>query len=112
MLDVMAQRGIDLALGPKVADLLQAAARRLSKSKRCHATPLTTGASPPRSRRSRSDRFRDRAQASHETIDAALRALSDPERQLIGPTRWVVRAHVAPRDRPESVAGSQRDRDR
>lgn len=52
------------------------------------------------------DRFRDRAQASHETIDAPLRALSDPERQLIGLTRWVVRAHVAPRDRPESVAGS------
>ena len=33
-----------------------------------------------------------------ETTDAALRALSDPERQLIGPIRSVVRAHVALRD--------------
>lgn len=40
------------------------------------------------------ERFRDRTVVPAEAIDAAIAALRDPERQLTGPTRWVVRARV------------------
>lgn len=107
MPDVMRAAGIDLALGPKVADLLRAAGATIEQVETLPGDTLEDGRIAGEISAITIDRFRDRAQAPGEAIDAALAALSDPERQLTGPTRWVVRARVAPRDRPEIVARSQ-----
>lgn len=40
------------------------------------------------------ERFRDRTEAPQDAVEAVLEALRDRNRQLIGPTRWVVRARV------------------
>jgi SAM-dependent methyltransferase len=94
MPDVMRAAGVDLSLGPKLADLLAAAGARIEQveTRPCNGhdeariaaeiTEITI------------ERFRDRTDVPADAIDAALAALRDPQRQLTGPTRWVVRARV------------------
>jgi SAM-dependent methyltransferase len=96
MPQVMKDAGIDLALGPKLADLLESAGATIEhvetrpgdgREDRRLASEITAITI---------ERFRDRAQVPDETVDAAVAALRNPERQFTGPTRWVVRARVAP----------------
>ncbi|HEY6399241.1 MAG TPA: methyltransferase domain-containing protein [Solirubrobacteraceae bacterium] len=95
MPEVMRAAGIDLALGPKVAGLLEAAGARVEQ------VETRPGDSPEEGRIAGEicaitiERFRDRTEVPGEAIDAALAALRDPERLLTGPTKWAVRARVA-----------------
>ena len=95
MPDVMRAAGIDLALGPKVAGLLEAAGATIEQVDTRPGDTLEDGRVAGEISAITIERFRDRAEVPDEAIDAALAALSDPERQLTGPTRWVVRARVA-----------------
>jgi ubiquinone/menaquinone biosynthesis C-methylase UbiE len=94
MPDVMRAAGIDLSLGPKLADLLRAAGATIEQ------VETRPGDSPDDARLAAEitaitiERFRERAGVPDDAIDAALDALSDPHRRLTGPTRWVVRARV------------------
>jgi ubiquinone/menaquinone biosynthesis C-methylase UbiE len=94
MPDVMRAAGIDLSLGPKLADLLEAAGANVEH---VETRPSTT---PDDARVAAEitaitiERFRDRTDVPDEAIDAALVALRDPGRHMTGPTRWVVRARV------------------
>ncbi len=93
MPDVMSAAGVDLALGPRLADLLEAAGAKIEQveTRPCTAEdgPITKEISAITI-----ERFRVRTEVTDRAIDAALAALRDPERQLTGPTRWVVRARV------------------
>jgi hypothetical protein len=95
MLDVMHAAGIDLALGSKVAGLLDAAGATVEQVETRPSDTLADGRIAGEISAITIERFRNRTQAQDEAIDAALAALRDPERQLTGPTRWVVRARVA-----------------
>jgi SAM-dependent methyltransferase len=95
MPDVMRAAGIDLALGPKIAGLLEAAGATVEQVETRPGDTREDGRVASEISAITIERFRDRAEASDEAVDAALAALSDPERELTGPTRWVVRARVA-----------------
>lgn len=104
MPDVMRAAGVELALGPQLADLLQSAGATIEQLETRPGDTLKDGRIAGEITAITIDRFRDRAQAPQAAIDAALAALSDPKRQLTGPTRWVVRARVA--HRPETARRS------
>jgi SAM-dependent methyltransferase len=95
MLDVMRAAGIDLALGSKIAGLLDAAGATVEQVETRPSDTLADGRIAGEISAITIERFRNRTQAQDEAIDSALAALRDPERQLTGPTRWVVRARVA-----------------
>jgi SAM-dependent methyltransferase len=97
MVDVMGAAGVDVELGPKIVDLLRAAGATIEQVEKLPGDTPDDGRIAGEITAITIDRFRDRAQASDEAIDAALAALSDPERRLTGPTRWVVRARVGAR---------------
>jgi SAM-dependent methyltransferase len=99
MLDVMRAASVDVALGPKVADLLQAAGATIEQVETLPGDTPEDGRIAGEISAITLDRFRDRAQAQEEAIEAAIAALTDPDRQLTGPTRWVVRARVAASER-------------
>lgn len=94
MTDVMRDAGVDVAIGPKVPDMLQAAGAvieavdvRPSESHEdariaAEITAITI------------DRFRARTSTPAGHVEKALAALSDQRRTLTGPTRWIVRARV------------------
>jgi SAM-dependent methyltransferase len=91
MPDVMRAAGVDLSLGPKLADLLAAAGATIEQME----TRPTSGHDETRiAAEITIERFRDRTDVPAEAIDAVLAALRDPQRKLTGPTRWVVRARV------------------
>ncbi len=95
MSDVMRAAGIDLALGPKVAGLLEAAGTTIEQVETRPGDTREDGRIAGEISAVTIDRFRDRTEVPDEAIDAAMAALRDPERRLAGPTRWVVRARVA-----------------
>jgi ubiquinone/menaquinone biosynthesis C-methylase UbiE len=94
MPDVMRAAGIDLALGPRLGELLADAGATVEQ------VEVRPGDDPEDGRVAAEitaitiERFRDRTDAPQEAVEAALRALRDRDRRLIGPTRWVVRARV------------------
>jgi SAM-dependent methyltransferase len=92
MPDVMRAGGVDLALGPRVADLLAAAGATIEQVKELPCDGAGAERIAAEITAITIERFRDRAQVPDEAIDAALAALCDPGRSMIGPTRWVVRA--------------------
>jgi ubiquinone/menaquinone biosynthesis C-methylase UbiE len=94
MPDVMRAAGIDLSLGPKVADLLEAAGATIEQVESRPSETSDDRRVAAEITAVTIERFRDRTDVPDEAIDAALAALRDPERQLTGPTRWVVRARV------------------
>jgi SAM-dependent methyltransferase len=94
MPDVMRAAGIDLSLGPKVPALLEAAGATIEQ---IETRPSGTSGDRRLAAKISAitiERFRDRTDVPDQAIDAALAALKDPERQLTGPTRWVVRARA------------------
>lgn len=95
MPDVMRAAGVDLALGPRVADLLEAAGATVEQVETRPCNSVEDGRIGAEISAITIERFRDRAQAPDAAIDAALAALRDPDRPLTGPTRWIVRARVA-----------------
>ncbi len=95
MTDVMRAAGIDLALGPKVAGLLEAAGATVEQAETRPSDTFADGRLAAEITAITIERFRDRTEVPPETIDAALAALRDSERRLTGPTRWVVRARVS-----------------
>lgn len=94
MTDVMCAAGIELALGPRLVDLLQGAGATVEQVETRPGDDLQDGRLAAEITAITIERFRDRTNASHEAVEAVLTALRDPERQLIGPTRWVARARV------------------
>ena len=94
MPDVMRAAGIDLSLGPKVGALLEAAGATIEQVETRPSATVTDRRAAAEITAITIDRFRDRTAVPAEAIDAAIAALRDPERQLTGPTRWVVRARV------------------
>ncbi|MFN2465521.1 MAG: class I SAM-dependent methyltransferase [Candidatus Dormibacteria bacterium] len=94
MVDVMRAAGIDVALGPKVPDLLQASGASIEQVERRPADSGGDARIAAEISAITIDRFRDRTKVPGASIDAAISALRDPNRRIIGPTRWVVRARV------------------
>ena len=92
---VMRAAGVDTALGPKLAEMLEAAGATIEQVEKrpCQTTEDELVAKQITA--ITIERFRDRADASDEAINSALAALDDDERRLTGPTRWIVRARVA-----------------
>jgi SAM-dependent methyltransferase len=94
MVDVMRSAGIDVAIGPELPRMLEAAGAIVEAVdvRPCHSredahiaaqiTAITI------------DRFRTRTSTPAEHVERALAALADPHRFLTGPTRWIVRARV------------------
>ena len=95
MPDVMREAGIDLALGPKLAGLLESAGAPVEQVLTRPADTVEDGRTAGEVTAITIERFRPRTDGLDAAIDAALAALRDPDRQFIGPTRWVVRARVA-----------------
>jgi SAM-dependent methyltransferase len=95
MLDVMRAAGVDVALGPKVAGLLEAAGATIEQVETRPGDNREDGRIAREISAITLERFRHRTLVSDKAIDAALAALRDPERPLTGPTRWAVRARVA-----------------
>ena len=95
MSEVMRIAGVDTALGPNVADLLEPAGATIeqAETRRCETTEDARVAAETTA--ITIERFRQRADVPGAAIDAALAGLRDPSRQLTGPTRWVVRARTA-----------------
>lgn len=97
MVEVMRDAGVDVAIGPKVPPMLEAAGAivemvdvrpcesREDSDIAAEITAITI------------DRFRKRTSVPAAHVETALAALSDPGRVLRGPTRWIVRGRV-PRD--------------
>jgi SAM-dependent methyltransferase len=96
MPDVMRAAGIDLSLGPKVGALLEAAGATIEQVETRPSETLRDQRAAAEITAITLERFRDRTDVPDEAIDAAIAALRDPERQLTGPTRWVVRARIPP----------------
>jgi SAM-dependent methyltransferase len=94
MPDVMRAGGIDLSLGPKLSDLLQAAGAEVEHVEARPSTSSDDGRTAAEITAITIERFRDRTDVPDEAIEAALAALRDPARDVTGPTRWVVRARV------------------
>ncbi len=94
MPDVMRAAGIDLSLGPKVGALLKAAGATIEQVETRPSATLGDRRVAAEITAITIERFRDRTVVPAEAIDAAIAALRDPERQLTGPTRWVVRARA------------------
>lgn len=96
MTDTMRAAGVDLALGPRLPALLQSAGAEI--------VAVQTSPSPGRGNGFAARitaltirRFRERAGAirtSDAATDAAIRALTDPNRAFTGPTQWIVRARA------------------
>ena len=92
MVDVMKAAGVHTTLGPAVASMLEAAGATIEQ---IEEQPCET---PDDERRAKEitattiERFRGRASAPVEAIDAAQGALADDSRHFVGPTRWGVRA--------------------
>jgi ubiquinone/menaquinone biosynthesis C-methylase UbiE len=95
MSDVMRTAGIDLALGPKVAGLLEAAGATIEQVQTRPSVTPHDGRLAAEITAITLERFRGRADAPSEAIEAALAALRDPARRFTGPSRWAVRARVA-----------------
>ena len=94
MADVMRNAGVDIALGPKLADLLNAAGATVEQ---LESRPCVTPSDERLAAEITAitlDRFRPRADAPAKAIDAAVSALNDTSRRFTGPTRWLVRARV------------------
>jgi SAM-dependent methyltransferase len=94
MTDIMRASGVDLALGPRLAALLEAAGADVvtiqSSPSPGHGNGLAA-----RIVAITIERFRARAISNGTTsaaIDAAISALRDPVRSFTGPTQWIVRA--------------------
>jgi SAM-dependent methyltransferase len=94
MPDVMRAAGVDLALGPRLASLLEGAGAIIDEVKTQPGDTPQDGRIAAEITAITIERFRDRTPVPDEMIDTALAALRDPKRQLTGPTRWVVRAHI------------------
>lgn len=94
MSEVMQAGRVDLALGPKVAPMLEAAGATVEDVR------VQPSGSPADERAAKEitaitlERFRNRTATPEEAIDAALVALRDDRRRFTGPTRWTVRARV------------------
>jgi hypothetical protein len=92
MTDVMREAGLDVALGPDLASMLEAAGATVEH---VEERPCETREDERAAKEITAitiERFRDRAGASSDAIAAALAALTDEKRRFTGPTRWVVRA--------------------
>jgi SAM-dependent methyltransferase len=94
MTDTMRASGVDLALGPKLPDILEAAGADIvtidSSASPGHGDGLAA-----RIVAITIERFRPRAISNgtkSAAIDAAISALRDPTRSFTGPTQWIVRA--------------------
>jgi SAM-dependent methyltransferase len=98
MPDVMRAAGIDLALGPRLAELLEAAGATVEQVETRPGDAPEDGRLAGEITAITIERFRDRTDAPQDAIDAALAALADPGRTLTGPTRWIVRARVPAAD--------------
>ncbi len=94
MPEVMRSAGIDLALGPKVAGLLEAAGATVEQVDTRPGDTVEDGRLAGEVSAITIERFRDRTHVPDAAIEAAAAALRDPDRQVTGPTRWVVRARV------------------
>lgn len=96
MTDVMAAAGVDLAFGPRLPGVLEAAGAEIVN--------IESSESPGRSDGLAAricvltiERFRERSLsmgASPDAIDAAIAGLQDPGRAFTGPTQWIVHAHA------------------
>jgi hypothetical protein len=90
----MRAAGVNIALAPHVAELLEAAGATIEQ---IETRPCETRDDSRRAAEITAitiERFRRRTDVPGEALDAALAALRDPARHLIGPTRWVVRART------------------
>ncbi|MFN2464605.1 MAG: class I SAM-dependent methyltransferase [Candidatus Dormibacteria bacterium] len=94
MVDVMRAANIDVALGPKIADLLEASGAIIEQVESRPADSATDARIAAEISAITIDRFRDRTAVPGASIDAAISALMNPSRRIIGPTRWVIRARV------------------
>lgn len=94
MVDVMRNAGIDVAIGPEVPRMLEAAGAIVEAvDVRPCDTPEDAGIAAEITAIT-IDRFRTRTSTPTEHVEKALAALADPHRLLTGPTRWIVRARV------------------
>jgi SAM-dependent methyltransferase len=94
MTDTMRTSGVDLALGPKLPAMLDAAGADVVT---VHSSPSPGHGNGLAARivAITIERFRPRAISNgtkSAAIDAAISALRDPNRSFTGPTQWVVRA--------------------
>jgi hypothetical protein len=94
MTDPMRASGVELALGPKLPAMLEAAGADVVT---IHSSPSPGHGNGLAARivAITIERFRARSVsngAKSAAIDAALSALRDPNRSFTGPTQWIVRA--------------------
>jgi ubiquinone/menaquinone biosynthesis C-methylase UbiE len=92
MTDVMRAAGVDVTLGPRIAELLEAAGTTIEQVETRPGDPLHDGRIAAEISAITIEHFRDRTDVPDEAIDAVVAALRNPDRQLTGPTRWVIRA--------------------
>lgn len=94
MPEVMRAAGIDLSLGPRLAELIEVAGATIEQVETRRGDAPADGHIAGEITAITIERFRDRTDVPQEAVEAALTALKDRDRQLIGPTRWVVRGRV------------------
>jgi SAM-dependent methyltransferase len=107
MNDTMRACGVDLALGPRLPDVLQAAGAEIAA---VHSSPSPGHGDGLAARivALTIERFRARAVSAGTppaAIDAAIAALRDPRRRFTGPTQWIVRARPRPDRRAAGDVG-------
>ena len=107
MTDVMRAAGVDVKLGPRIPELLEAAGTTIEQVETRPGDPLHDGRIAAQISAITIERFRDRTDVPDEAIDAAVAALRNPDRQFTGPTRWVIRARRTKTDRDGSAARAQ-----
>jgi SAM-dependent methyltransferase len=96
MTDTMRDSGVDLALGPKLAPMLEALGVEIDAVESSPSPGHGNGLAA-RICAITIERFRQRAEGtgtSPEAIAAAISALRDPKRGFTGPTQWIVRGRT------------------
>ncbi len=94
MVDVMRDAGVDVAIGPKVPGMLEAAGAVLEAVDVRPCESREDAAIAAEITAITLDRFRSRTSTPTAHVEKALAALSDPGRSIHGPTRWIVRGRV------------------